>query len=75
MKARYTRLDERPLQRHHWVGPHLLEEKANEGTRRVTGASWAFSGSWSSGAHLSVPYRKTGKPRRMASEGQDSRLS
>lgn len=30
MKARYTRLDERPLQRHHWVGPHLLE-KANEG--------------------------------------------
>ena len=65
MKARYTRLDERPLQRHHWVGSHLLEQKANEGPEGSLGLPGPSLEAGALGTPESVPYRETEKPRLM----------
>lgn len=62
MKVKYTRPDERPLQRHR-VGPHLLESKANEGPGVSLGLSGPSQEARALGTPESVPYRETEKSR------------
>lgn len=64
MKVRYTRPDEKPLQRHR-VGLHLLEQKANEGPGVTLGLPGPSLEAGALGTPESVPYRETEKPRLM----------